>query len=275
MLKNPLTLVPGEPTIAYVSDGDGPPLVFLHGLGGNRDYWVHQMGAFPGWKSIAWDTRGYGDSGPVPADARFADYGSDLKRLLDHLASAGPVLVGHSMGGRIALDFAARHPDILAGLVLVDTSAITEKALDPRERQDRLQQRLGPILKGLTPADFAAEHLRRLVGPDCPAEVVDSAEAMMADISAATYRKTLEMIAGNTATVALDRIRVPAMVVVGENDPLVTPLQGRELAGLLPDAGFETIPRAGHLSNLEAPEAFNRILARFLATIGTGRPADG
>src|SRR5690606_35205534 len=114
--------VPGSPRLAYDAAGRGECVVFLHGIGGNRSNWTGQLAALaPRYRAVAWDARGYGASDDYEGALDFADFSTDLGRLLDHLAAPAAHLVGLSMGGRIALDFYERAPARVKSLVLCDT----------------------------------------------------------------------------------------------------------------------------------------------------------
>src|SRR5690606_37984467 len=99
----------GHPGIAYAKCGTGDEtMIFLHGIGGNKDNWNEQLRYFAsaGYRAVAWDVRGYGDSDDYDGDFLFEDVSADMLRLLDELAVARAHFVGLSMGGRILMDFA-------------------------------------------------------------------------------------------------------------------------------------------------------------------------
>jgi len=128
------TLVPGSPRIAVASAGRGPLVLFLHGIGGNRNHWQHQLAFFSqsGFKAAAWDARGYGDSDDYEGALQFEDFTSDLLRTVDFLNEERVHLVGLSMGGRVARNFALAHPGRLRTLTLANTSPGFD-ALTPEE----------------------------------------------------------------------------------------------------------------------------------------------
>ena len=115
------TLVPGSPRIAVASAGRGQLVLFLHGIGGNRNHWQHQLAFFSqqGFKAAAWDARGYGDSDDYEGALQFEDFTSDLARVLDHLGTEKADLVGLSMGGRIARNFALAQPGLKVEIQVV------------------------------------------------------------------------------------------------------------------------------------------------------------
>jgi 3-oxoadipate enol-lactonase len=114
--------ISGSPRIAIEYAGTGEPVLFMHGIGGNRRNWRDQIPAFAKqFKAIAWDARGYGDSDDYDGPLDFHSYADDAVRVLDHLGVEKINLCGLSMGGRIAMDFAARHAGRLKTLMLCDT----------------------------------------------------------------------------------------------------------------------------------------------------------
>ena len=126
--------VGGAPRIAVAVAGRGPLVLFLHGIGGNRNHWLQQLGFFSrhGFKAAAWDARGYGDSEDYDGPLQFDDFSSDLLRVLDFLGERKAHLVGLSMGGRIARNFALKHPQRVRTLTLANTSPGFD-ALTPEE----------------------------------------------------------------------------------------------------------------------------------------------
>ena len=112
------------PRVAVDHAGHGPFLMFLHGIGGNRDNWADQLPVFAEhFQVAAWDARGYGDSDDYDGPLSFADVSRDLIRVLDHFKVTRAHLVGLSMGGRIAQEFTALFPARVATLTLADTHA--------------------------------------------------------------------------------------------------------------------------------------------------------
>jgi 3-oxoadipate enol-lactonase len=257
--------VPGPPRLAVEGAGEGPLCLFLHGIGGNRSNWAAQLPAFAaaGFAAAAWDARGYGASEDYPGPLAFADFTDDLARVLDHVGTERAHLVGLSMGGRIAQAFALAHPNRVGALVLADTHGgfgdLTED-----QRADYVRARREPLLAGKTPADIAPGVVERLVGP----EASDAARAaLLASVSALradSYLKAIEATVTQDRVGDLSALACPTHFIVGEHDRLTTPEIVRRLAAQRPGSAVATIPGAGHVSNLEAPDAFNRAALGFL-----------
>lgn len=259
-------LIGPEPRIAAMHCGCGPIVVFLHGVGGNRHNWSAQLEAFsPHFTAVAWDARGYGDSDDYAGPLRFEDFSHDLLRVLDHFGATRAHLVGLSMGGRIALDFFGRHRQRVASLVLADTSGGMPIGPDREQRIEAfLQERRQPLLAGVTPAELAPKLARGLVSPDASPEVLAQVEASLAALHPEAYLKTLDEVTRYDAFPAFEAIDAPCMVVVGERDTIAPPDFARWMASRIPGARFALIAGAGHLSNVEAPQAFNAAVLPFV-----------
>ena len=257
--------VPGAPRLAYSETGNGAPIIFLHGIGGNSRNWVEQLPAIgTRFRAIAWDARGYGDSEDYPEALRFTDFADDIGRLLDHLAVPAAHLVGLSMGGRIALDFFEQAPQRVLSLGLIDTFAGYDESFTPAAREKFIELRRKPLLEGKEPRDIAPAVAKTLVSsrasPAHIAALVDS----MGRLHKESYIKTIEAMTRYERVADLSRIRVPTLIVVGDQDRLTPPSVAREMAAAIPGSSLVILRNAGHLANIEQPELFNRVLLDFL-----------
>jgi 3-oxoadipate enol-lactonase len=259
-----LHFMEGSPKIAYEREGSGPLVVFLHGIGGNRSNWTDQLAYFGRrYCAIAWDARGYGASDDSPATLKFTDYGDDLRRLLDHLKAEKAHVVGLSMGGMIAQDFHARYADRVATLALVDTNL--GMGMQPEEfKQDFVARRLTPLERGLTPKDTATENAKALVSPHTPDELVAKLRASLSALRVEPYKQAIHAILTTDFRTTNKSIKVPTLVIVGEDDRLTTPAQADALAATISGAHKVVIERAGHLTNLEQAGHFHAALSAFL-----------
>ncbi|MDH3683846.1 MAG: alpha/beta fold hydrolase [Acidimicrobiia bacterium] len=257
---------PPVPTLACEVSGEGPPVVLLHGVGGGRNNWRRQRQSLQGsFTTFAWDARGYGDSGDVPGPRHFSDFGDDLERLLNHFAIEQAHLVGLSMGARILMEFASRRLDRVATLTLCDCFYGFRNALSPEKQAEYIELRERPLQEGKTFADLAPKLIESLVGPraseEARAELRDSLLALRAE----SYLKTIRASVTFNQADELHALAVPVQLIFGAEDRLTPPSIGYEMLDLLPDATLAVLDDAGHLANLEAPEAFNHVLASFLA----------
>jgi pimeloyl-ACP methyl ester carboxylesterase len=257
--------------IGYETVGAGRPVVWLHAFPLARPMWRPQFEANPeGWSYLAPDLRGFGESdrfagSEPPLVDRMAD---DAAGLLDALGVTERVVVGGlSMGGYVALAFARRHPQRLAGLILADTRADADS---PEARANRDRQIAA--LASQSVADLFVTMLPKLLGDTTRArrpEVVAEARRIAAAQSQAGAADALRALRDRPdATPTLGTIAVPTLVIVGAEDTVTPTNLAEVLAKGIAGARLVTVPEAGHLSNLEQPAAFNRAVGEFLAGLG-------
>jgi pimeloyl-ACP methyl ester carboxylesterase len=248
-------------------------LVLLHAFPLQAEMWAPQFAALPAeWRLIAPDFRGFGQSDGDRSDVSSTglsldDYARDVLGLLDQLQVRAPVVAGLSLGGYVIFAMLRLSPpDAFQGLVLADTrpQADTDEGRAGRKRMIDLVGRegsaavAGEMLSKLT-ADQTREHR-----PDV-AELVRTmiVNASPPAIAAALYR----MMARPDSTGDLARIACPTLVIVGERDALTPPDLSRDMQKRITGAELEIVPSAGHLANLEQPDAFNAAFAAFLKTV--------
>ena len=248
-------LVPGSPRIAVALEGRGPLLLFLHGIGGNRNHWQHQLAFFSrhGFRAAAWDARGYGDSDDYEGPLSFDDFTADILRTLDFLGEQRAHLAGLSMGGRIARNFALAHPQRVLTLTLANTSPGFD-ALSPEEVLLFVEQRMsrGP------------ESARRLLGSRARAGAHDALLASFHALRNDSYLKTLEASVAQDRDAPLEKLAVPTLVITSDEDRVYPPELAQRMARRIPGAELAVLEACGHLSNLEQPERFNEVLLDFL-----------
>ena len=255
------------PTPAYAAAGVGPKTVlFLHGIGGNRESFADELPRLARfWRALAWDMPGYGPSPPI-APLTFEALAQAVVAVLDAERAEKAVLVGHSLGGMIAQETAARFPQRVSGLVLFATSAAFG-GKDDTFKNEFLAQRLAPLKAGKTMPEIAAELTKGLFGPNPPEAARRRAIASMGAIPAASYRAALECIVTFNRTDDLARIACPALVLAAEHDRLAPPKTMERIAQRIAGASYRCIDGAGHLANFEQPAAFETVLDEFLATL--------
>ncbi len=254
------------PRIAVDHMGEGPLVVLLHGIGGNRTNWRDQLAAFAArFHAVAWDARGYGLSDDYDGPLTYRDFCDDLLRVLDHFKADKAHLVGLSMGASIIQDFYAQHPHRVASMVLADTRPGFEAAFDPVAREEFLRLRLHPLREGKEPADIAPAVARSLMDPSAGEAVYARLVESMQALHKASYMKAIEARGTWQPTFVPSTVTVPTLVVVGADDRLTPPAMAKSIADAIPNARLAVIPAAGHLSNIEQPESFNEIVLAFLA----------
>jgi pimeloyl-ACP methyl ester carboxylesterase/AcrR family transcriptional regulator len=247
--------------------------IFLHGIGGNRSNWDAQMSAMGAHvPCVALDLRGYGDSEPGPEPSTIDAYCADILTVADAFHASKIILCGLSYGAWIATSFAMRHGSRLAGLVLAGGCTGMSEASDETRIGFR-QSREEPLDRGQTPADFAPGVVKIIAGPKADEAMKKALMDSMAAIPVATYRDALRCFTNPAEVFDFARISCPVLLMTGEFDRLAPVKEIRAVSvamhavGSTPDIQFEIIPDAGHVCNLEAPEAFNAHLLAFLERI--------
>lgn len=253
--------------ISYLRAGSGPPLVMLHGIGGNATQFQHQIdGLADAWTVIAWDAPGYGDSDDPADDWLMPDYAAVLSAFLNALEFDRVRLLGQSWGGVLAQTFLSRYPERVDALILSDTN-MGGRSQPEEARLASLNARL-TALETMTPAQMAAARTPAVLGPNPTLEVSREAEAMMAQIRPNGYRQAAIALAEADTRAVHANIRVPTLILAGQHDKIVPPAAAAALRTAIPGAQLVTIPGTGHLSGQEDPRAYNHALQAFLKTTG-------
>ena len=254
----------GGVDIEYDARGDGPTVLFLHAFPLGMFMWDEQAAALGGsHRVVRFDARGFGgtppDDGPLTME-RIAD---DAAALLGLLGIEKAVVAGCSMGGYAALALARRHPEKLGALVLQDTRAGADT---PEARSNRAALAARVLAEGASPA--AEAFLPGLVGETTHRDRPGLVGSLRERIHATSPRGIASALHGLAARPdsrpTLASIGVPTLVVVGEEDVLTPPAESRAMAAAIAGSRLEVIPKAGHLSNLENPGAYDAALRSFL-----------
>ncbi|OKI10904.1 alpha/beta hydrolase [Streptomyces sp. CB02056] len=252
--------------------GTGTPLLLLHAFPLNASMWSSQLDALPGLtgdeaRVLAPDQRGFGGTGLGDDEPSLDLVADDLALLLDAAGIERAVVAGLSMGGYVALALARRHPDRLAGLLLANTRATadTDAVRANRERMAAAVTARDSV-RLLLDERVAAGQL----GPDSQ-HLVERVEAMVAAASPASVAWAQRAMAARPDSLdVLAGLPVPVAVVAGAEDALVAPEEAEAMLRARPDAELTVLPRVGHLSALEAPEAFDAVVRALLARVAAG-----
>jgi pimeloyl-ACP methyl ester carboxylesterase len=252
--------------LEYAVSGDGPALLLLHAFPLGLFMWEAQAEALAAsHRVIRFDARGFGGSdlgqGPLTME-RIADDGAAL---LDHLGVAKAVVGGCSMGGYAALAFVRRHPQRLGGLVLQDTRA----GADTEEgKAGRAALAAKVLAEGSAAA--ASAFLPKLLGETTHRERAALVASLRERILASSPQAIADALHGLAARAdsrpMLAEVGVPTLVLVGAEDVLTPPAESEAMAAAIAGARLEVVPRAGHLANLERPDAVNAALRAFLSS---------
>jgi pimeloyl-ACP methyl ester carboxylesterase len=264
--------LPVADTRLWVEDhpGDGPPVLFSHGLLWSCRMFDAQVAALRGrWRCIAYDHRGQGLSDVPPARAHTVEQcTADAAALIEQL-DLGPVhFVGLSMGGFVGMRLAARRPDLVRSLTLLNTSAETEPAGNlPRYRALNRVARwlgLGLVADRVMPILFGRTFL---TDPRRAVERVAWRRRLTAN-RRAVWRAVNGVIEREAVVDELPRIACPVQVLVGEEDVATVPAKGERIVAAVPGAQLVRIAQAGHSSTIEQPAAVTAALERFLGAVG-------
>lgn len=252
-------------SLPFDDAGAGAAVVFVHGHPFDRSMWRPQLEhlAATGRRGVAPDLRGYGDATVVPGVTTLDVFARDVVGLMDHLELPDAVLVGLSMGGQIVLELYRLAPERVAGLVLADTSARAETPAGRTHRNDTADRLLR---EGMAP--YAHEMLPRMVAPQHVAARSGVAEHVLGMMLATSPDGAAAALRGRAErpdyVALLERVTVPALVVVGDRDELTPLAEARLMHERVTGSRLAVIEGAGHLPNLERPDAFDAALDAFL-----------
>lgn len=243
------------------------PVVLGHSFLFTKAMWMFQLSALRDLRRVVnVDLRGHGRSSPAPGPVTMDELADELLALLDHLRIERAILAGLSIGGMTSMRVAARHPDRVAGLVLIDTQARAERR-SKRIAYDAMAavgERAGNrVLVPLITPIFFGPHFRR----EDPS-TVRSWQNVWREADEPSTRAVLAALNGRAdVTGELSSIRAPTLVLHGEDDTAVPPERGRDLAAHIPGAIFQSIPRAGHVAAIEASGEVTRRMVEFISRI--------
>jgi pimeloyl-ACP methyl ester carboxylesterase len=250
--------------VGYAEAGRGRPLVLVHGYPLNRTMWEPQLnGLVEVAHMIAPDLWGLGESAPV-SDTNMGTYADEVRELLDEQGVTEPaILCGLSMGGYIVFEYFRRYPDRVAGVILANTKASPDSAEGKAGRDQSAataqEQGAGAIAAAMLPkllSPKAYQTRPQLV--ERVAHIMTSAtvEGLVAALRAMRDRPD--------STLTLAEITQPALVIGGADDQLFPQSEFENMARALRNGRLVILPGAGHLSNLEQPDLFNRALREFI-----------
>ena len=269
------TLTTGAATVAYTDTGappnrpDAPTVVLGHGLLFSGWMFTDQIAALRDtYRCVTIDWRGQGDS-PAPTSGYDMDtLAADARALIERL-DVGPVhYAGLSMGGFVGQRLAARHPELIRSLILLDTSAqreersaaVQDKILSLVFRAFGIGPVRRPVLKIMLGPTFRADPRHKPIVAEWLSRLdrCDREGIRQAVLAVANRRGVIDEIGAITA---------PTLVIVGEHDQPTPVARAREIAEVIPGARLEIVPNCGHSSTIEQPEAITALIQEFLTTV--------
>ena len=252
-------------TLAVEVRGDGPAILFVHGYPLDRTIWRGQMDALDGYRRIAPDLRGMGQSDAPDLGYGMSTYADDLAALLDSLGVRQAVLCGQSMGGYVIFEFLRRWRERVPAVILIDTAAEADGGEARRGRDiaaatareggtAAVADALLPKLVAAESSPEVAHRLRRIIEAT-PVPGMVGALAAMRDRHDSTG--LLPTLSG-----------LPALIIVGAEDVVTPPESARRMAGAIPGARLVVVPNAGHMTPVEQPSATTGAILEFLRVVG-------
>jgi len=258
------TFVSNNPKISIKYSGIGDLLIFLHGIGGNKDNWDLNIPFLSKhFLCVAMDTRGYGDSEDYKGKLYFNHIIKDLLNIFQFFEKKKAHIIGLSMGGQIACLFYEKHPNMVLSMVLCDTHFGLGN-LEKDEIEKFINSRKRPLLEGLEPKDIALSVSKSLIGNSNNKSAINQLINSMNKLHKESYLKTIDASMSTFHDHIFPKIDVPTLILVGENDKLTPPSMALKIHKLIRNSKFSIIDEAGHLTNIENPKIFNNEVLKFL-----------
>jgi 3-oxoadipate enol-lactonase len=245
-------------TVVQVS-GEGTPLVFVHGFTTTAEFWREQVEAFSArHQLVRINLPGHGRS-PRPEGRKYTigAFVEDVLKVYRALGIESAVLVGLSMGGTVAQNFALAHPERVRALVLVGA---TPHGLGADVNVDNVLKAIDEL--GVVVASQRV--IERSFGSAASPDLIEFAKNEVAQTPAFVAREAIASLNASDSRERLASICVPTLVTVGNEDIITPPSESQALARGIPNSWLNIIPQAGHFPMLEQPTAFNQILNAFL-----------
>jgi pimeloyl-ACP methyl ester carboxylesterase len=258
--------------VFYETHGRGDPVLLVHGLGSSTEDWEPQVDALArDFTVVTYDVRGHGRTGKPRGAYSVTQFAADAAALISRLGLAPVHVVGLSMGGMIAFQLAADHPELVRSLVIVNSGP--EMVLRTfKERMGIAQRRLIVRLMGMRKMGEVLA-VKLLPGPEHSTRRGVFADRWARNDRGA-YLRALSALVGWSVTAKLPGIQQPVLVVTADQD--YTPVAWKEwYTALMPNATLAVIPESRHMMPIERPQLFHDALLPFLAGAGTGRQGAG
>lgn len=250
----------------YEVAGEGTEtIVFSHGLlWSGRMFEAQIRHLSPRYRCIAYDHRGQGQSPDSPTPFDLETLYEDAVQLIERLCSEPCHFVGLSMGGFIGMRIAARRPELLRSLILLNTSAQAEHStlryalLNALAGLFGVRSVIGPVMKVLFGKSFLENPNNASIVQRWQSQLAANRRSITRSVCAVIYRKP---VLGE-----LSRVKVPVLILAGEEDVATPPKQAEAIHRAIPSSKLVVLARAGHSLPIEAPEEVNSHIASFLAS---------
>ncbi len=241
---------------------DNRPIIFVHGFPYDHTMWDSQFEFFKKkFRVISYDIRGLGKSETGDGQYTMESYVDDLFKIIEELNLDKPILCGLSMGGYISFRAIERQQNLFGGLILCDTKPQADDDAGKLKRAAGIKLINGDgvikFVDGFVPNTFAEEskslEIYRITLDKCRMQNPIGVKGAL-----------IAMLSRTDTSEAIKNFNLPVLSICGEKDALTPPDVMREFTNKIPNAKFAEIPKAGHMTPLEAPDLFNKILGEFL-----------
>jgi pimeloyl-ACP methyl ester carboxylesterase len=268
-MRNNFTVQVNKATIHYNDEGSSEiPVVFIHGFPFDRTSWLPQYDFFKAHcRVVIYDIRGFGSS-LTDSDTQFSMevFAKDLLAFMKALSIEKAIVCGLSMGGYILMNALKLEPERFAGVILCDTQC---NADDGEARQKRAKTIEQIRVKGTK--DFADNFIKGAFHEssfDDKKEAIEAIREVILTTTQQTLMTTIKALANRPDTSeVLQALKVPALIICGKQDTVTPPERSQVMHDLIKNSVYKTIDKAGHLSNIEQPEEFNKIVGEFIKDI--------
>ena len=246
--------------------GDGPISVFLlHGAYGDGRYFTdlgNKLATF-GYRAVAWDCPGYGQSDPLnePTIENFAEAACAL---VEDQKTRLNVLLGHSMGALIGPRVANACSSIDALILSAGSKGFV--ARPPEDQARYLKERLAPIEQGMSVAEYALPLIRHMMADGAAGALVDEVIEVILDMKTQTFADSIRAISSYDSRPSLQAITQPTLLIAGAEDPACTASGMREMSDMIANSEFHILDRCGHYGFAEKPQEYLSIVLGFLRT---------
>lgn len=244
--------------LAYTDSGKGTVLLFLHGFPLDQSLWKRQVNFFQKkYRVITLDLPGLGQSRvPVIGKFNLDDYSDIMRNFLSYLKIEQVILIGHSMGGYVALEFCRKNKEMVTKLILVDTKVDSDTSEKRQKRMLFIKQLQQDKIDGFIQDQMDSLFIHSVRNIAMVKKIIEknNKENLIILLRAMVKRKAYWDV--------LFRISVPVLLLVGENDPMLKDME--KIIKKFLEFSFFKIPNAGHISFLDRPAKFNKIMNIFL-----------
>lgn len=256
-------------SINYEINGQGDNIVLIHGAFDNLDMWYNQVPIFSNkYRVITYDLRGFGKTESPEGEYSISLFAEDLYEFSKAIGIESGIYIGFSLGGSIAVHLAIEHPEIVKAIVMANSSAglaVTTPPPNAQERFQTIQDLLdkGEIRKAAEMMTAAA--LSPNFSSKNPAEFERYVRVKLQN-DPQTFARVMRSLRREVSKPDVNRLICPTLIIVGENDSVMGPEQGKQVQQAIPNSKLAVVA-AGHASAIERPDQFNTVVLDFISEV--------